>query len=501
MFLFWCFVTFAMCIMWRVVIQRWFKERSVPRGTVYPPMPPVSTILGHQELNWNNFHYTKAVEWAKEYGPVYRLNLNFVDVVVLSDVHSIQTFCKNNDGLYRSGCFMVGRDYNKGLSTQNGECWTANRRYCMSLLHNLGFAKTSMEEHMMDDFHQLEARIGATKGQPISIHTLIIACVTKHILSFFYPNGLSGDDAALCKATSILDKLKSGMMGSAGIQFLPGLIRNLLNHIPFSRNAKLEGVMKELDNFVRDQIENYKPSTSENNGQGFIAGYMKKVEEARQEPFPKFQERFLVGNVKTFLIAGTFSTTYTVQWHLLNFAAKPDIQSRVQREIDEVVGADRRPRWEDRRRMPYTLACCWEIHRWKPAPPLGVPREANEDIVINDFFIPKGTVVLFNMWAAHYDVGLWSEPHRFDPSRFLDKDGLFVHEKLDNVVSFSAGKRSCPGEVFASMKIFLMVTCLLQKYRIVLEQPLQYDLDDPSTRIEKLDHVRMCFLPRYSAED
>ncbi|KAH7972758.1 hypothetical protein HPB52_016645 [Rhipicephalus sanguineus] len=188
-----------------------------------------------------------------------------------------------------------------------------------------------------------------------------------------------------------------------------------------------------------------------------------------------------------------------MHWHLLNFAARPEIQRRVQQEIDEVVGSERVPTWDDRKHMPYTLACSWEIHRWKPAPPLGMPREANEDIVVDNFFIPRGTVVIFNLWAAHYDATIWREPHRFDPSRFLDKDGFFVPEKLDNVIPFAAGKRSCPGEVFASMEIFLLVTFLLQKYRVLLEQPLQYDLDDPSISLDKLDQVKVRFVARHSA--
>ncbi|KAL1415360.1 hypothetical protein MTO96_029470 [Rhipicephalus appendiculatus] len=284
-------------------------------------MPPRSTILGHVELERPGFHCTKAVEWAKQYGPVYRLNLNFTDVVVLSDVQSIKKFCKNSDGLYRSGCFIVGRDYNKGLATQNGECWVANKRYCMSVLRDLGFAKTSMEERMMDDFRQLEARIRDSKGQPVRIRPLILTCVASNILSFFYPNGLPG----------------------AVIQFSPSPVRNLLYHLPFTRNGKVDAIMNTMDNFVREQNDNYKPSMRENGRLGFIEGYTKKIEEAKLDQSPKFQERFLIGNVKTFLIAGTFSTTNTMHWHLLNFAARPEIQRRVQQEIDEVVGSERVP--------------------------------------------------------------------------------------------------------------------------------------------------------------
>ncbi|KAK8768193.1 hypothetical protein V5799_015342 [Amblyomma americanum] len=290
-------------------------------------MPPRSSIRGHEDLNLKNFHFAKGMEWAKEYGPVYRLNLNFTDVVVLSNVKSIKNFCKNTDGLYRSGCFVVGRDFCKGLATLNGNLWAANKRYCMSVLRDLGFAKTSMEERMMtwiymdhhtEDFRKLERKIGETKGQPVFVRPYILTCVVSNIISFFYSSGLPGEIAALGTVTSILERMRTIMSGGAVIQYLPRLFRNLLYHIPFTRNGKVQSIMDEMDSFVK----------------------------------------------------------------------------------------------------------------------------ANEDIVVDEFVIPKGTVVLFNFWAAHYDTEIWEEPNRFNPDRFLDKDGTFLPQKLENVIPFAVGGQS-----------------------------------------------------------
>ncbi|KAH7941187.1 hypothetical protein HPB49_010817 [Dermacentor silvarum] len=84
----------------------------------------------------------------------------------------------------------------------------------------------------------------------------------------------------------------------------------------------------------------------------------------------------LVGMVTSFLLAGTASTAGSIHWHMLKHALDPDtLQARVQREIDEVIGRERRPTWEDRLRMPFTMASVWEMERWKTGTPLGVPRE------------------------------------------------------------------------------------------------------------------------------
>ncbi|XP_077535569.1 cytochrome P450 2U1-like [Haemaphysalis longicornis] len=192
------------------------------------------------------------------------------------------------------------------------------------------------------------------------------------------------------------------------------------------------------------------------------------------------------------------STTLTMWWLLLVFAKHPDtIQSMIQREIDGVVGSERRPTWEDRKQMPYTLACIWEVERWKTATPLGLARESSDDIVIDGHFIPKGTTVIPNFWACHNDPTLWNEPHKFIPQRFLRDDGNIVSQKPEHLIPFSLGRRSCPGEMFASMEIFLMVTFLLQKYIIVPEHAIQSDLDNPDILVPKQVDVRLRFLPRH----
>ncbi|KAH8027431.1 hypothetical protein HPB51_005413 [Rhipicephalus microplus] len=110
---------------------------------------------------------------------------------------------------------------------------------------------------------------------------------------------------------------------------------------------------------------------------------------------------------------------------------------QIQREIDEVIGRERPPKWEDRLHMPFTMASVWEMDRWKTSTPLGVPREASEDTIVDDFFIPKGTVIMANFWAAHFDVNFWKDPEKFDPTRFLNDDGTLMTRKPECLLPFS----------------------------------------------------------------
>ena len=96
----------------------------------------------------------------------------------------------------------------------------------------------------------------------------------------------------------------------------------------------------------------------------------------------------------------------------------PEVQRRAQAEIDSVVGTDRLPSFEDRSQLPYVEAVVKEVFRWNPVAPLGmclwfkhrrrfelipphsigVPHKAIEDDVHNGYHIPKGSIVIANIW-------------------------------------------------------------------------------------------------------
>ena len=79
-------------------------------------------------------------------------------------------------------------------------------------------------------------------------------------------------------------------------------------------------------------------------------------------------------------------------------AMNPDIQRKAHHELDAVLGGSRLPEFDDRSQLPYIVALSKEIIRWHAVTPTAFPHATAKDDVIEDYFIPKGTIVFGNAW-------------------------------------------------------------------------------------------------------
>lgn len=496
----WVFVTCVLAaIGWLLVVLLGKKElfRRIPPGARLPPMPPKNSVRGHVEVLRPDFHQKKAFEWSKAYGPVFRLKLNFYNIVILSSFEAVQKFLNTKELLNRSHCFLPARDFYTGVGSLNGISWMANRKFCLNKLRHVGSVKTGIEDNMMEEFRRLSEKLSDTNGEPIHVGQFVMQSIVHNIASLVYGVG-PPDDPSRFKLNRIMKQLSDVITTGPMFQFTPPSLRRLEYHLRCTRNSRLNTAMVDLEEFSITQVEVHRAAFPQDGMNDFIQSYVEKIEHEKHHSDASFTHRYLVGTLTGILIGGTFTTTAAVQMHLVNFASSPEtIQASVQKEIDEVIGHERCPTWEDRKRMPFTIACMWELERWKPSSVFGAARECSADVVIDDFFIPRGTVVLANIWAVHHDPALWKEPKKFIPSRFLNKDGSILTHKPEFLIPFSTGRRSCPGETFASMQTFLMVTRLLQQFQVLLSDPTDIHLVSDDVLPHKIHQIRLRFVERH----
>lgn len=159
------------------------------------------------------------------------------------------------------------------------------------------------------------------------------------------------------------------------------------------------------------------------------------------------------GYVFTFqvmLSAGSDTSAGTMEWALSNLLNNSKTILQAQEEIDTNVGQSRLIEESDIAKLPYLYGIMKETLRMYPVAPVLVPHESSEECSIGGFHVPRGTMLLVNMWAIQNDPNLWEEPSKFKPERF---QGLEEERDKYMLLPFGAGRRGCPGEGLA-MRIF-----------------------------------------------
>ncbi|VDK54133.1 unnamed protein product [Gongylonema pulchrum] len=112
--------------------------------------------------------------------------------------------------------------------------------------------------------------------------------------------------------------------------------------------------------------------------------------------------------------------------------------------------------------MHYTMAVICEVQRIINILPWHIPHAATSNTILRGHNIQKGTVIMPQIGAINFDEELYLNPESFQPSRFLNQDGILVNP--EHFIPFGIGKRSCLGEALARMELFIIATTLLQNF-------------------------------------
>ncbi len=205
--------------------------------------------------------------------------------------------------------------------------------------------------------------------------------------------------------------------------------------------------------------------------------------------------------------AGMATTSKTLQTLLALMVNYPKIQDTISKEIENTIGRTQ-PTMEDKNSMPFTQAVILETLRHHTIGPFLAPHLNRHDCELQGCLIPAGTIpagtiVFPNVWALHHDPRYWKNPWEFNPNRWLENGKVVTpdHIKKQRLLAFGAGRRQCPGEVFARNRLFIVTTMLLQKFKFVPAEGHPRPNHDPSKfKLNILLHnepYKLSVQPRY----
>ncbi|KAH0976606.1 hypothetical protein GBA52_026325 [Prunus armeniaca] len=183
----------------------------------------------------------------------------------------------------------------------------------------------------------------------------------------------------------------------------------------------------------------------------------------RDDELKSLSRKNIKGMLAEMFVAGTETTSSTFEWGMTEILRKPDAYKKIVMELDQVVGKDRFVKESDISNLPYLQAAVKEVFRLHPAVPLLVPRSTNEACEVSGYHIPKGCIVLVNVWGMARDPSVWEDPCEFKPERFLGSS-IDVKGHDFNLIPFGSGKRSCIGLPLGHRMVHFYLAALLHAF-------------------------------------
>ncbi|XP_027569035.2 cytochrome P450 3A29-like [Pipra filicauda] len=177
-----------------------------------------------------------------------------------------------------------------------------------------------------------------------------------------------------------------------------------------------------------------------------------------------------------FVFAGYETTSSTLSYIAYNLAIHPDVQQRLQDEVDAYLPNKATPTYDAITQMEYLDMVVNESIRLYPAGGR-LERVCKQTVEISGVTIPKDVVVMIPAFVLHRDPQYWPDPDEFRPERFSKEN----KESLDpyTFLPFGAGPRNCIGMRFALLVVKVAVVVLLQNFffRTCRDTPIPLVLD------------------------
>lgn len=128
------------------------------------------------------------------------------------------------------------------------------------------------------------------------------------------------------------------------------------------------------------------------------------------------------------LVAGTDTMSISMEWAMSLLLNHPESIKKIKSEIDANVPEDRLLDEQDLPKLRYLHNVITETLRLYPPVPFLIPHQSSEDCKVGGYDIPKGTMLLVNLWVIHRDSRLWDEPEKFKPERHeaRKEEGTFI---------------------------------------------------------------------------
>ena len=414
---------------------------------VVPPGPPGVPVLGNLlEIGRDQLGFYDDI--AARYGDVVLTHFGRRPVVMLNNPDDVEYVLVKNQRNFVKGTFyrILGHVLGEGLLTSDGQFWKRQRHLAQPAFHHERI--DAYAETMVDFVGQTTA--SWCDGDERDLHTELMRLTLRVVASTLFDADIEGGARAIGDALPrALAEANAQMIGP---EFL------LPDQVPTPSRHRLNRAVAELDTVVYRMIDERRAS-GEDHGDLLSA-----LLAARDEDGRGMSRRHLRDEAMTIILAGHETTAIALTWALVLLDQNPEVRGRLEREVDRGL-AGNRPTLIDVRRLPYAEAVLLEAMRLYP-PIYGIGRQVVERCEIGGYVLEPGTSISIAPWVIQRDSRWFDDPLAFRPERWLD--GLAKRLPRFAYFPFGGGPRLCIGQQFAMLEGELLLSSIVQGWRLRL---------------------------------
>ncbi|XP_042883877.1 cytochrome P450 2L1-like [Penaeus japonicus] len=453
---------------------------SRPRGM--PPGPMVIPYLGSRPI----FSVADVQAMHKVYGDIFKSELGPNKLIFLCNNKLIKEALAKVEFADRPSLELMhfltdGQE--AGVIMSNGKRWENARRFLLRNLRDLGMGKTYLEESILVEARALVEDFRSGAGTPAHLPESLNVAVLNIIWQMVASKRYDLHDKEVLEPIAILRAVDSSspILFVEFIPWLKKLIPGFLTERIFvAQLRKVKDSMVTLMKTTieahrakhdpanpRDVIDEYLIAMDEKSeiaeyfsgGYAFCISRTKTIEDTMQQEdclnifvvdylakliYYVYSSYGLMGIIFDLFAAGFDTTANALRWVILYMAKYPEVQRRVQQQIDEVVPRDTLPSYQHKSQISHFDSCIGfeaMIRRFYLSCMVhnGIQRAAQTDAYLGGYFIPKGSWIFGCAGICHVDSRYWDEPQEFRPERFLDQEGKVKIPK-EGLMPFGSGK-------------------------------------------------------------
>ncbi|KUI65586.1 hypothetical protein VM1G_00150 [Cytospora mali] len=437
---------------------------------------PWYTLFTSIPIKWHEFraNRTRHVDALhRRYGPAVRIAPNEVSFSSAAAVKEI--YCSGGSGYDKTEFYNLFTVYGRRtmFSTLNKEDHAKRKRVLADRYANSNVMKAEsmqgIEERSGRFMEMVQGSTGSGRGGSgsldlyITLHSYAFDCASHHLFHPFGANSLQKqEDEDIMREVTFDSSLQNRLVRyySPTLHGIMGSVLRVFGATP--RETPL------ADKFVLD-----------NSARGPDARPFTLLSRLSDKTWD-LESLSIAAECLDHMAAG-IDTTGDALCFLMWELSQPRsarFQEALRAELREAVVGGRGEGWD---RLPYLDAVVMEGLRCFPAIPMSLPRYVPAGgRSIGGYFVPGGAIVSAQAYSVHRtDVGVFPEPDRFNPERWLAKEGDAERKRL--FFAFSNGGRGCVGKHLALAEMKILLRDVYSRFRTMPDESMsegEMEMDD-----------------------